>query len=170
MTDPVFGELVEDDFGSFGGWSGELIMDFGGTARPIALHIQQSDEESVITQLQIQSYQYFMEEWSALQPKLIDALIKYYNEEERFAWGPDNKEEFSAWWPEIETREALLQAVSLETMVIPWDFTMEEVKCGRYIYLLFWKAWGGEDTEDNGIGVGFLNEGIDEIAYKDIAC
>ena len=127
MTDPVFGELVEDVFGPFGGWSGELTMDFGGTARSIALHIQQSDEEGVITQLQIQSYQRFMEEWPSLQPKLIDALIKYYNEEERFAWGPDNEEEFAAWWPEIETREALLQAMSLEAMVIPWDFTMEEV-------------------------------------------
>lgn len=170
MTDSVFGELAEDVFGPFGGWSGELTMDFGGTARSIALHIQQSDGEGVITPLQIQSYQRFMEEWPSLQPKLMDALIKYYNEEERFAWGPDNEEEFAAWWPEIETREALLRAVSLEAMVIPWDFTMEEVKCGRYIYLLFSKAWGGEDTEDNGIGVGFLNEGIDEIAYKDIAC
>lgn len=37
-------------------------MDFGGTARSIALHIQQSNEEGVITQLQIQSYQRFMEE------------------------------------------------------------------------------------------------------------
>ena len=46
---------------------------------------------------------------------------------------------------------------------------MVEAKCGRYIYLLFSKAWGGEDMEDNGIGVGFLNEDIDEIAYKDIA-
>lgn len=94
-------------------------MDFGGTVRSIALHIQQSDGEGVITPLQIQSYQRFMEEWPALQAKLMDALIKYYNEEERFAWGPDNEEEFAAWWPEIETREALLQAVSLEAMVIP---------------------------------------------------
>lgn len=59
MTDPVFDELVEDDFGAFGDWSGELTMDFGGTARSIALHIQQSDGEGVITQLQIQSYQHF---------------------------------------------------------------------------------------------------------------
>lgn len=170
MTDPAFGELVEDVFSPYGGWSGKLTMDFGGTTRSIALHIQQSDEEFAITQLQIQSYQHFMEKWPTLQPKLIDALIKYYNEVERFAWGPDNEEEFAKWWPEIETREALLQAVTLESVVIPWDFTMAEVKCGRYIYLLFSKAWGGEDTEDNGIGVGFLNEEIDEIAYKDIAC
>ena len=43
------------------------------------------------------------------------------------------------------------------------------IKGGRYIYLLFSREWGGEDWDDNGIGVGFLNEEIDKIAYKDIA-
>ena len=32
-----------------------------------------------------------------------------YNEGERFAWGPDDEKEFAEWWPEIETKEALLQ-------------------------------------------------------------
>ena len=169
MIDPVFGELMEEVFSPYGGWYGKQIIDFGGTSRPIELHIQQSDESCSITELQYRSYKHFMEEWPNIQQKLIDALIKYYNEVERFAWGPDNEEEFAKWWPEIETRESLLQAVTLESIVIPWDFTMVEAKCGRYIYLLFSKAWGGEDMEDNGIGVGFLNEDIDEIAYKDIA-
>ena len=36
-------------------------------------------------------------------------------------------------------------------------------------YLLFSRKWGGEDLDDNGIGVCYINEEIDEIAYKDIA-
>lgn len=72
----------------------------------------------------------------------------------------------SAWWPKIETKEALLQVVKLETIVVAEDFMMED---GRYIYLLFSRSWGGEDLDDNGIGVCFVNEEIIEIGHKDIA-
>ena len=107
-----------------------------------------------------------MEKWPELQEKLIEALIEYYNEEQRFSYGPDDEEEAAEWWPEIETKEALLQAVTLETIVVAWDFMMND---GRCIYLLFSRTWGGEDLDDNGIGVCYINEEINEIAYKDIA-
>lgn len=32
---------------------------------------------------------------------------------------------------------------------------------GRHIYLLFSRAWGGDDYDDNGIGVGLLNEDVE---------
>lgn len=72
-----------------------------------------------------------------MQEKLIEELIKYYNEEERFSYGPDDEEELAEWWPEITTKEALLKAVTLEKIVIPQDFIMEVVRKGRCIYLLF---------------------------------
>ncbi len=96
----------------------------------------------------------------------MDELIYYYNEEERFSYGPEDEEEAEEWWPEIETKDALLEAVTLESMVVAEDYMMDE---GRRIYLLFSRAWGGEDLEDNGIGVCFINETIDEISYKEIA-
>lgn len=40
---------------------------------------------------------------------------------------------------------------------------------GRRIYLLFSRTWGGEDLEDNGIGVCYINENIDKISHKEIA-
>lgn len=101
-----------------------------------------------------------------LQTKLVESLIKYYNEKERFSYGPDDEKELAEWWPEIETEDALLQAITLETIIVPEDFMMSQ---GRCIYLLFSRIWGGEDFDDNGIGVCFINEEIDEIAYKDIA-
>ena len=61
-----------------------------------------------------------------------------------------------------------MQAVSIESIVIPKQDIMD-IKGGRYIYLLFAKTWGDVDWDDNGIGVGLLNEEIDEIAHKDIA-
>lgn len=164
MTDSIFGELKSDG----NDWCGQKDLDFGGTSVTVDILINQCREETGITKKQQEAFQHFIEKWPELQSKLIDALIRYYNEEERFAWGPEDEEEFAQWWPEIETKDALLQAVELETIVVPEDFIMDSMN-GRYIYLLFSRAWGGEDLEDNGIGVAFLNEEIDEIAYKDIA-
>ena len=51
------------------------------------------------------TYEYFLKKWTALQEDLIDALIKYYNEEERFSYGPDDEVEAAEWWPEIDTKK-----------------------------------------------------------------
>ena len=162
MIDSIFGQIEKDEFY----FNGDFILEFAGTVYPVKLLIEFDDER--ITQKQYEAFQCFMKEWPVLQPKLIKALIDYYNQEERFSWGPDDEEELAIWWPEIETKEALLRAVTVESIVIPSEYLME-AKGGHTIYLLFSKAWGGEDLDDNGIGVAFLNEEIDEIAYKDIA-
>ena len=107
-----------------------------------------------------------MKEWPKLQEHLIEELIKYYNEYEYYSYGPEDEKELAEWWPEIKTKEALLQAVTLETIVVSQDYMMNK---GGYIYLLFSRTWGGEDLDDNGIGVRYINEQIDEIAYKDMA-
>ena len=162
MTEQIFGELKKDDYY---GWWGKQTLDFGGDTYTVDVHINTGDEEEITTR-QKNAFKCFMENWPKLQEKLIEALIEYYNEEERFSYGPDDEEEAEEWWPEIETKEALLQAVTLETILVPEDFMMED---GRCIYLLFSRIWGGEDFDDNGIGVCYIDEEIDEIAYKDIA-
>lgn len=165
MTDPVFGELeAEDEVTLCRKW----ILDFGGKPCEVKLLLDRRYQKTEDIEKQRDTFQHFMEKWPEIQPKLMDELIRYYNEEVRFAWGPDDEEEFAAWWPEIETRDALLKAVTLETILIPADFILD-LKGGRYLYLLFARAWGGEDWDDNGVGVGFLNEEIDEVGYKTIA-
>ena len=81
--------------------------------------------------------------------------------------GPEDEEEAEQWWPEIETKDALLKAITLESIVVADDFLME--KQGRLIHLLFSRIWGGKDLDDNGIGVRLKNETIATISYKDIA-
>lgn len=162
MADQIFGELrYEDDYG----WWGKHTLEFGGNLHTVDILIH-DDGEKVISQKQKETYECFLKKWSVLQKDLIEALVRYYNEEVRFSYGPDDKMEAAEWWPEIETKEALLQAVTLETIVIAWDFMLEDTRC---LYLLFSKTWGGEDLDDNGIGVCVQNEEIAEIAYKDIA-
>ncbi len=165
MKDAVFGELVLDE--EYDWWSKNETINFGGTPTTVELLVKKDDDQTEVSEKQHKTYQCFMEKWPELQVKLIDDLIEYYNEDQRFAWGPDDEEEFEEWWPEIETREALLQAVTLESILIEEDFLTEDDE--RCIYLLFSRTWGGEDDDDNGIGVCILNEEIDEIAYKDIA-
>lgn len=159
MSDEVFGKLFQEDDNC---WEGEKTLDFGGSNYSVEILIFGKE----VKEIQRSAFKCFMDKWPDLQDKLIDVLIKYYNEDERFSYGPDDEKEAAEWWPEIETREALLQAVTLETIVVSEDFLMEN---GRRIYLLFSRLWGGEDLDDNGIGVCYINEEIDEIAYKDIA-
>ena len=162
MTNAVFGELrKEDDYG----WWGKQTLAFSGNTYTVDLLIHK-DKEDEITKRQEEAFTCFMKEWPKLQEHLIEELIKYYNEYEYYSYGPEDEKELAEWWPEIKTKEALLQAVTLETIVVSQDYMMNK---GRYIYLLFSRTWGGEDLDDNGIGVRYINEQIDEIAYKDMA-
>lgn len=159
MTDWALIEwLAEDDCG----WRGKQTIEFGGNAANVDVFVQGEE----ITDKQNEAFSCFMEKWTHFQTELIEALIRYYNEKERFSYGPDDEKEKEEWWPEIQTKESLLKAVSLETIVVAEDFLMDE---GRRIYLLFSKKWGGEDFDDNRIGVCCINEEIAEIGYKDIA-
>ncbi len=144
------------------GWWGKQTLDFGGKAVEVDIFVQGEE----ITEKQTEAFSCFMEKWTLLQTELIGALIRYYNEKERFSYGPEQEKEKEEFWPEIETKELLLKAVSLETIVVAEDFLMNE---GRRIYLLFSKDWGGKDFDDNGIGVCYIDERIAEIGYKDIA-
>ena len=161
MTDQTFGELRHEiDYG----WWGKQTLDFGGNVYSVDILIHGDEDE--ITQRQRAAFEDFIKKWPTLQENLIEALITYYNEDEYYSYGPEDEEEAKEWWPEIKTKEALLQAVTLETIVVAWDFAQQNE---RSIYLLFSRTWGGEDLDDNGIGVHYVNEEIDEIGYKDMA-
>lgn len=161
MTDPVFGELRQEDLV---GWWGKQTLDFGGRPHSVELLIHGCEDE--ITQRQRRAFERFAEKWPTMQENLIDALIKYYYDVLYRSYGPDDEEEAKKWWSELKTREDLLQAVTPEMIVVSMDFEEEE-PVG--IYLLFSRTWGGEDLDDNGIGVRYIDEEIDEIGYKNMA-
>ena len=161
MTEELFGPLEQEE--CFG-WQGRRTLEFGGRMQDVDILIHGDGAD--VTPRQEEAFRCFLERWSVLQGEVLDALLRYYNEEARFSYGPDDPEELARWWPEIKTREALLQAVTLEMVVVEWDDLMDR---GRCVYLLFSRTWGGEDYDDNGIGVRCVNETVDEIGYKDIA-
>ena len=147
------------------GWYRDIPLRFGDKEYTVGLLVQ-GEEEDGIAGVQRKAYRRFAAKWEDLLPLLLDELLRYYNEEERDSYGPDDEEESAAWWPEIETREAMLHAVTPEMIVVPQDYMQED---GRRVYLLFNRTWGGEDLDDNGVAVAFLNESVEEIGYKDIA-
>lgn len=161
MTDQTFGELRREDND---GWQGKQTLDFGGNICSVEILIHGDEDE--ITQRQRKAFKEFINKWPMLKENLIEALIEYYNNYLYYSYGPDDEEEAKEWWPEIKTKGALLQAITLETIVVAADFLQED---GKSIYLLFSRTWGGEDLDDNGIGVHYINEKIDEIGYKDMA-
>lgn len=164
MTDEVFGQISYDEEY---GWNGAFPLEFGGTWYNVSLLVQVDEDEGTdITEAQRHALQCFDDKWDSIEHVLVDALIKYYNQEEKYSYGPDDVQEAARWWPEINTYEELVNAVTPETLVIPPDDLMEKEKT---IYLLFGKQWGGEDLDDNGIGVCLIDEQISEIGYKDIA-
>lgn len=164
MNDKVFDELREADAYSWK-WQGKYTIDFGGKMCDVDLLVKGEKQEE-ITERQKEAFHCFMEKWPTLQESLIDALIKYYYEAQYYTYGPEDEEKAKEWWPEIKTREDLLKVVTLESIVIAGDWMMEK---GRRIYLLFSRTWGGDDLEDNGIGIRYINENIDKISYKEIA-
>ena len=125
MIDEVFGHISYDDDDS---WSGTFPLEFGGTWHNLYILVQVDED---ITDVQRQALQCFDDKWDAIEPLLVEALIKYYNQEEKYSYGPDDKEEAALWWPAINTYEELVNAVTpqrwLFLPIIRWR------KGGKYI-------------------------------------
>lgn len=86
MQDAIFGELLLDE--EYNWWSKEQTIDFGGTPTTVEILIDKDKKQTEVSEKQHKTFQRFMEKWPELQGKLIDDLIEYYNEDQRFAWGP----------------------------------------------------------------------------------
>ena len=154
MIDQVFGELDFDGFY----WNGHINLDFFGEERQLNLIVDSSfGEQTEVSELQHAAYHSFLEKWPGLQEAVMQEVIRYYNEEERFAYGPDDPEEEMRKW------------VTLEMVVLPSDGIMRNVYDGkRCLYLLFSRDWA-EDPNNNGVGIQLLDEEITGSGYQSIA-
>lgn len=148
------------------GYEGEISINFFEKDVKVDIIINVEDEE--INDIQYEAYEKFKEKWDILQKSVAEKIIEYYNEKEKGSYGPEDKEEFNKWWPEINTIDELLNQIELDGIIIPETFVMEEITGGRCIYLTFSKKYGN-DIEGNGIGVKIVNEEVTEIGFKEIA-
>ena len=164
MKDEVFGEIEYDEET---GYIGHVTLTLGGTEQTVEVLIGCDDDEE-ISQYQRDAFEALTEGWDELQHKIAAAILEYYNEEEKGAYGPEDEDEFESWWPDIDTEEELVKKIHLDSIVIESEYVMES-HGENPVYVLFNRDWGGEDTEDNGVAVLIEDGEVTEVGYKDIA-
>lgn len=163
MTTEDFDKLVfTEDYG----FEGSVSFDFFGKETDVTLYVQTDDD--TIEDIQKESYENFIKKWDSIKTSVIEKIIGYYNDEERFSYGPDDKDEFARWWPEINTVEEMTEQLVPDFIVIPEASLMEDVYGGRCVFLTFQKKWGN-DIEQNGVGVQILGDEVGEIGFAEIA-
>lgn len=163
MFDEVFGEVTLD----YDEYVAKKEIIFFGEKLKIDVYIK-VDEDETIKPIQCDAYEALMQNWEELQHKIADAILEYYNEKEKEAYGPDDEEEIAEWWPDIDSEEELVNRIHLDTIIVPADYIME-IKGENPVFILFNCDWGGEDIEDNGVAVLIEDGDVSEVGYKDIA-
>jgi len=159
MFDEVFGEVTYD----YDGYIAVKEIEMFAESCEIEVHIN-CDEGEEISQGQREVFEELMNSPQDMQHRIAAAILKYYNEVEKGAYGPDDPEEFARWWPDIDSEEELAGRIHLDTIYIWSDYNGKNP-----LYVLFDRDWGGEDTEDNGVAVGIEDGEVTEVGYKDIA-
>ena len=152
MRDPVFGNL-EYEYG----WNGTVEFNCFGRREEIALTVS-GEEDDPITEYQYNSFRAFMEMWERIMGDTVEAIKEYYLGL-RKELGYD--QEYNADYPPLDNTDSVLKMISLDMMAIPEDGIFD----GRCVCLAFSCSW----DEENGLGIRFVNEEIDEIGYQDIA-
>lgn len=162
MFDEVFGEVVFDY-----GYVAKKEITFFGNTQEVEIHI--GGEEGVeIAQAQRDAYEALMQNWEEMQHKVATAILEYYNEDEKGAYGPDEEDEFAEWWPDIDSEDELVEKLHLDTIIIQEEYLME-MNGENPVYILFDRDWGGEDLDDNGVAVLIEDGEVSEVGYKDMA-
>ena len=163
MFDKTFGEVILDyDFVA------KKEITFLGSTQEIEVLIGVEEDNEEITQGQRDSFEALMNNWDEMQHKIATAILQYYNNEEKGAYGPDDEEEFAEWWPDINTEDVLAEKIHLNSIVVRLEYIVEN-NGQNPIYVLFDRDWGGEDLDDNGVAVFIENGEVSEVGYKDIA-
>lgn len=164
MLDKTFGEIEYDEDYVY---TGKKILILGEEEQSVKVIIM-CDAEEEISQFQRDAFEALIEEWDEIQHKIADAILEYYNNQEKGAYGPDDETEYESWWPDIDTEEEMMKKIHLDSIVIESEYVMDS-KGENPVYILFNRDWGGEDTEDNGVAVLIEDGEVTEVGYKDIA-
>lgn len=118
------------------------------------------------TKKEIEACNLLLEKWNPeLEKEVLDAFIKYYNEEMKLQWGPDDKEESKIYWPDIETHEQLLEAIN-KAGEPPFEHTANEPPLIYALADYNWEDYGGRTVilslncpwDEHGWAAVFINE------------
>ena len=165
MIDETFGEV---EYCEDLGFIAHKDIEFGGSKFTIEITISCDEEEDGIEQFQRDAFVALFEDWEDMQHKIAAAILDYYNDEEKGAYGPEDEEESIKWWPDIDSEEEMMEYLHLDSIIVESEYVMEDLG-ENPIYVLFNRDWGGEDLEGNGVAVLVADGEVAEVGYKDIA-
>jgi hypothetical protein len=147
----------------------ECIIDFYGEKKVEVMIDVDLNESKRIDKIQKETFNSFQNNIKDISKEILNTILDYYNNEEKYTYGPENIEERKIWWPNIETIDEMQKYIELEAIIIPPTSQMTDIFKGRCIYITFSKKWGDPDFDEDGIGVQIINEKVTKIGYRDIA-
>ncbi len=150
--DKVFGELEYNYC-----WYKETTINLFGEDQEISLIIKGNLDQD-IEDGQYEAYNKFMKKLDDnFYTDILNKILEYYKET-RYELGYEDEEDER--YPQIETVEELLENIELSGIVIIYSFDDGKRRVG----LTFGCTWNEED----GVGVSFIDENVDEVGYEDI--
>lgn len=145
-----------DKFTYNGAWYAEENIEFDGRDCDVDIQIYGYDEE-IIPESSKKALDYFCDNMNSYFEKIAEKVYEYYSErllELGVLMGTEGDHVFS-------TKEEILKSLKLVGVTVPDQDDYDEMA----ISLVFNCTW----DEENGVGVCFVGQEIDEVGTQDIA-
>ncbi len=152
MIDKVFGE-IEYEYG----WNGKIQLNCFGKKQSVDLIIS-GEIDHEFDSWQYDSFHFFIHNWDNMQNEMKKSIYEYYCQL-RIELGYDDGS--NADFPNIHHVDDIVRLIQIDALVIPVSGIYEE-RCVNLALSCIW-------DEENGLGIRFINEMIDDIGYQDIA-
>lgn len=140
-----------------GAWYGTEKVEFNGQSFDVDVQIDGYDE-SIIPESGKSVFLNFLHKLNGYTAKIAEAVFQYYcvrREELGYL------DEFNADYPAISKSEEILKMITLIGITVPDQDDYDEAA----ISLVFNCTW----DKENGVGICFIGEDIDDIGFQDIA-
>lgn len=140
-----------------GAWYGTEKVEFNGQNFDVDVQIDGYDE-SIIPESGKSVFLNFLHKLNGYTAKIAEAVFQYYcvrREELGYSY------EFNADYPAISKSEKILKMITLIGITVPDQDDYDEAT----VSLVFNCTW----DKENGVGICFIGEDIDDIGFQDIA-
>lgn len=155
----LFEEMYDGDF-----FTGECEIELKFFNKVIRVTLNVQSEDGSPTQYQKDTLDSFMNNFETIQVKVVEKIVEYYNEHQKFSYGPDDKEELNKIWPEINSVNEMLEHLEFSMIIIRDEHLYND----GTVFLGFFYDYG-DDTEGDGIEIKITEGEIKDIGYISMA-
>lgn len=155
ISHPLFGELEYDDYE---GYKAKTIITFSDKETEVDLILSEIYGNGGIEEEHCKAYEALIANWGNIVPEVLQAIIKYQNEE----W---DSTDYTQSFPKFKTVNDVFENVELIGITVEAGLP-EYQEEGRYIILLFDAEWVNNDYRL--LSVALINEKVVEVSDQDI--